>query len=140
MRAIRSSDGAVYAVDGRLPSHGNVTLELLHAVLSELSSIPVNMLIVMHPSGRQVDRESLHALVAADTASPHAGEAEIRKGTIYLFDRELLDVDLDSQEGRDLLASMELDLEAVLADVGHDRESARPSSRYHPPPCAVAVI
>ena len=111
MRAIRSHDGVAYSVDGRLPS--NVTLEALHAVLSELSDVPVGALIVMHPSGRQVDRDSLHTLLHPSSLPDQA--------TVYLFDRELLEIDLEAPEGGNLLAMLELDQEAVHTDVGQDR-------------------
>ncbi|CAD6577200.1 MAG: oligomeric, coiled-coil, peripheral membrane protein [Cyphobasidiales sp. Tagirdzhanova-0007] len=110
MRAIRSHDGVAYSVDGRLPS--NVTLEALHAVLSELSDVPVGALIVMHPSGRQVDRDSLHTLLHPSSLPDQA--------TVYLFDRELLEIDLEAPEGGNLLAMLELDQEAVHTDVGQD--------------------
>ena len=120
MRAIRSHDGTVYSLDGRLPC--SVTLETLHSVLSDLSDIPVGALIVMHPSGRQVDRDSLHSLLDS--------KAEADQTTVYVFDRELLDVDLESKNGASLLATLELDQDAVLADVGQDREYSSNNSDF----------
>lgn len=127
MRAVRSLDGFTRDLDGHLPP--NATLEGLYGVLSELYEIPVEALIVMHPSGRQVDRETLHGLLDSSSESHHnkrsqsSGNDAGGPGTIYLFDRELLQLDLDSEEGLDFMKAMEADMDVVLERTHGDRKA-----------------
>lgn len=125
MRAVRSLDGFTRDLEGHLPP--NATLEGLYGVLSELYEIPVEALIIMHPSGRQVDRETLHGLL--ESSSESRGDAQFQSvndpnatGTVYLFDRELLELDLDSETGLDFMKAMTIDVEHVLATTSRDRE------------------
>lgn len=114
MRAVRAQDGAVYHISkADLPSPP--TVEALHTALSEYAAIPLSALIVMHPNGRQADRDSVSSLLVDESDDSD-------EGLVYLFDREALTVDLESDEGRLLLDSLDLDSDRVLDDVGHDRE------------------
>lgn len=145
MRAIRSQDGCVYHLSqADLPRPP--TIEAFHSVLSEHAEIPISALIVMHPNGRQVDRDSL-ALLLQDNNNAEDSDKGKGKGKdkdndndkddqiVYLFDREVLTLDLDSQEGYELLNVLSSDIDHVLNDVGNDGESRRslacPKSSTH---------
>ena len=130
MRIVRSHDGAELELGpSELPN--NAALEALHAALSTASGIPVDVLIAMHPSGRQVDRESMHALVAAlhnpqqpPTPSPSTSQQpaySAPESTVYLFDRELLETDFASDAGKELLLHLYVEPDDVLGDVAQDR-------------------
>lgn len=113
MRAIRSSDGSSYPITHLKPSTS--AAEFFDA-LSAVSSIPVLALIVMHPSGRQVDNESITALLKEPE------DVESQERTAYLFDREILNVDLQGAEGQQLYEALQIDKERVLEDTHGDRE------------------
>lgn len=114
MRAVRAQDGCIYHISkADLPNPP--TVEALHSVLSEYAAIPLSALIVMHPNGRQADRTSVSALVRED-----ADDSD--DGLVYLFDREVLVTDLESEEGRLFMEALDLDSDHLLDDVGHDRK------------------
>jgi hypothetical protein len=116
MRAIRAQDGCVYHLS-RADLPNPPTLEALHNVLSEHAGIPLSALIVMHPSGRQADRDSVTTLLRDESDDSD-------DGLVYLFDREVLVVDLESEEGKLLLDALDLDSNHLLEDVGQDRKPA----------------
>lgn len=123
MRAVRAQDGCIYHISkDDLPSPP--TVEALHSVLSEYAAIPPSALIVMHPNGRQADRASVNALLRDE-----ADDSD--EGLVYLFDREALVIDLESEDGRLFMQALDLDVDHLLDDVGHDRESAVPGLSLH---------
>lgn len=107
MHAIRAVDGLVYAI----PSNGHGSgYDALHAHLCHISGIPPAALIAMHPTGRQMEHESAKAMLDDDY------EDEDEDATVYLFDKQLLELDLASQEGTAFLRALDLDIDAVLHD------------------------
>lgn len=114
MRAVRAQDGCIYHIaKADLPDPP--TVEALHSVLSEYAAIPLGALIVMHPNGRQADRSSVNSLLRDE-----ADDSD--DGLVYLFDREALVIDLQSDDGRLFMEALDLDSDHLLDDVGHDRE------------------
>lgn len=114
MRAVRAQDGCIYHISKTdLPNPP--TVEALHSVLSKYAAIPLSALIVMHPNGRQADRISVSALL-------HDDADDSDESLVYLFDREVLVTDLESEDGVLFMEALDLDVAHLLDDVGHDRK------------------
>ena len=108
MHAVRAVDGLVYEISPvSVPSP---SYDALHAHLCHISGIPSAALIAMHPTGRQMEPDSVKAMFA----STDSQDAAI--STVYLFDKQLLELDLASMEGTATLHALDLDIDAVLHD------------------------
>lgn len=129
MHAIRAHDGIILPLDGLLPE--NPTLEVLHAILSEQSGIPLHALVVMHPSGRQVDRTTLHTLLEPPPPPPPSPHRQCRgdngdlqrdeqEQVVYLFDKELLEVQSVHPEAE--AEACRQQQESLVAALAQDRE------------------
>lgn len=137
MRIIRAHDGDVLSMQDQPNAPPNPSLEVVHAVLSEISNIPVAALVAMHASGRQVDRESArtllqnavgdealvrqspkqeHGTMAAGEASQAKAHSQPHSEAVYLFDRELLELDLHTEEGQELLHHMDANTQDLILE------------------------
>lgn len=144
MRIIRAHDGDVLSMQDQPNAPPNPSLEVVHAVLSEISNIPVAALVAMHASGRQVDRESArtllqdaigtgdealvrqspkqqHGAMAAGEASQAQPHSQPTSEAVYLFDRELLELDLHTEEGQELLHHMDANTQDLILEAEDDR-------------------
>jgi hypothetical protein len=117
MRAVRAVDGAAYDID----IAGNAvkaSYDSLRAHLSEISGIPACDLVTIQPNGRQIDEQSARILT-----SPRSHDQGARDGLepVFLFDRQLIELDPDGRDAAEYLNETDYVLEQVLNEVRDDR-------------------
>lgn len=123
MLAVRAVDGVSYSIDidsiNRDRPAGSSEYDSLRAQLVELSSIPTSDLISLHPNGRQCDEATARVIMNSTDSNNQDLEP------VFLFDRQLIELDPDGTDIQEYLQEGDWVLERVLNDVHDDRESIR---------------
>ncbi len=118
MRAVRAVDGSAYDIDvvsisRTATTSSSSSYDALRAQLSEISGIPGGDMISMHPNGRQTDEQSAARILS--------GRYDPELEPVFLFDRQLIELDPAGHDIADYLNETDYVLDQVLNEVRDDR-------------------